>query len=489
MKVTHASIRPTQAAIDAGRPSLTPELLASVGAKYSRSDDGLEHILSKIDENNPDKAIDTIFAHVDYGHQSIADMVPVAMFMDEVSIFLAYFLWTETTIGSGQESSTRYIKMDIDGVMPFESTGLPAEQKDEWVDFIKKSFETYDKAYNFWIDLAVEDPTLMKIPKSLIDDTSAKAQKQVARMRNNYAFDRARYFLPVAALTNVMIIQSAREWARLANILNSHHVPEFNMLGKMIEDEMALVCPRMCRHTKESESTKLMIAQEFEITRTFRCGLAHGLDLADDCSNSEEFFYSQNSTYSADPSANVTIFEDASPHVGSVAQAAATRTNRYSLFGSAIKRTSVRFSWDAVAFAEIRDLNRHRTGYKWCPISPQGFYCAMEQVPHTVFQDSYNDDAPHFMFDFEVFGIHSSIKAAKELWNRTIGYEYWTLLGTQYYFEHTTQLDKFIYEGELRTGVGAHYRYAKHLRDALYELYQLKPELKYLVMEGQAEPE
>jgi len=243
MKVTHASIKPTQAAIDAGRPSLTPELLASVAAKYSRSDEGLEHILDKIDPENPDKSIDTIFAHVDYGHASIADMVPVAMFMDEVSIFLAYYLWTETSIGAGQESSTRYIKMTVDGVLPFDLTGLPEEHRQEWLVFIDEAFNAYNETHQYWLDLAAAQPHLTNIPQSLMNDSSPKAQKQVNRMVRNYAFDRARYLLPVAALTNVMIIQSAREWARLANILNSHSCPEFKMLGELIASEMQLVCP------------------------------------------------------------------------------------------------------------------------------------------------------------------------------------------------------------------------------------------------------
>lgn len=475
MKVTHSSIRPTPAAEQAGRPALTPELLASVAARYSRSDDGLEAILGKVDQNNPDKSIDAIFAHVDYGHASIADMVPVAMFMDGVSIFLAYYLWTETAIGAGQESSTRYIKMSIDGVMPFEMTGLPAEQKPEWTQFIVNAFASYDSAYNYWMELSEEHPELTRIPDSLRNDSSDKAQKQVARMRRNYAFDRARYFLPVAALTNVMIVQSAREWARIANILNSHSNPEFNELGKLIVDEMQLVSPRMCRHTGATDATRKMLANELEVTRAFRCGLSRNQWLPEFGNRCAE----RGSSCSMNPEASVELFSVDSP-LNSLAMSSSSRTNRYSAFGSSVRRTSVRFSWDAVAMAEIRDLNRHRTGYKWCPLSPQGFYCAIDEAPSSDVGD---------LRAFEAFGWNFSVRASKELWNRSTGYEYWTLLGTQYYFEHTTQLDKFIYEGELRTGVGSHYRYARHLRDALAELYRAEPELRHLVMEGSAEPE
>ena len=477
MKVTHASVKPTQAATQAGRPELTPELLASVAAKYSRSDDGLESILSKIDPDNPEKSIDAIFAHVDYGHASIADMVPVAMFMDEVSIFLAYYLWTETSIGAGQESSTRYIKMTIDGVLPFELTGLPQEQKEEWLAFIQQAFQTYNETYQYWLDMADEKPQLTRVPDSLRNDPSDKAQKQVQRMIRNYAFDRARYFLPVAALTNVMIVQSAREWARLANILNSHSCPEFQMLGQLIVSEMQLACPRMAKHTAATESTRRYLQHELEITRAFRCDLASNKMLPQFGKRCLE----NGSNSSMKPEANVELFNtDSDVTMCGLALAASNRDNRYSLFGSSIRRTSVRFSWDAMAMAEIRDLNRHKSGYKWCALNPQGFYCASDELPSSAQSDL---DAA------EEFGLTYSIKAAKELHKRTTGYEYWTMLGTQYYFEHTTQLDKFIYEGELRTGVGAHYRYAKHLRDALDELYFIAPELRSIIMEGSAEPE
>src|SRR4028119_1453434 len=105
MKVTQVAVCPTEAAREAGRPALTPELLAASGARYSRNNEGLEAILSKIDPNNLDKSVDGIFKMIDYGHQSIADMAPVALFLDGISLWLAYFVWTLVPTAGGQESS------------------------------------------------------------------------------------------------------------------------------------------------------------------------------------------------------------------------------------------------------------------------------------------------------------------------------------------------------------------------------------------------
>jgi len=68
-------------------------------------------------------------------------------------------------------------------------------------------------------------------------------------------------------------------------------------------------------------------------------------------------------------------------------------------------------------------------------------------------------------------------------------YVYALLLGSQTPFEHSTMADKFVYEAELRTGVGAHFRYAEHLGAALREFHAQVPESRNWVVEGTAEPE
>src|SRR5512135_1232847 len=132
MNVTQVAICPSEASRQAGRPALTPELLAASGARYSRNNEGLEAILSKIDPNNLEKSVDAIFRMVDYGHQSIADMVPVAMFIDGISIWLAYHVWTLCPTAGGQESSTRYLQLSAEGLIAPEKLGIPAEEAGAW---------------------------------------------------------------------------------------------------------------------------------------------------------------------------------------------------------------------------------------------------------------------------------------------------------------------------------------------------------------------
>src|SRR5690606_35536129 len=77
----------------------------------------------------------------------------------------------------------------------------------------------------------------------------------------------------------------------------------------------------------------------------------------------------------------------------------------------------------------------------------------------------------------------------KMLERKSGAYPYALLLGSQTPFEHSTMGEKFIYEAELRTGMGAHFRYAEHLSAALRKFFEQVPEAKAWVEEGTAEPE
>lgn len=460
MKVTNVSLRETEAAAKAGRPALTPELLAASGARYSRNNEGLEAILSKIDPNNLDKSVDSIFRMIDYGHQSIADMVPVAMFIDDISILLAYLAWSWCPTAGGQESSTRYIKLERDGLVEPGLLGVPKEEHGEWYEFMNRCFDAYSASLEFWKELGDSRPALTKVPTELLNDSSPKALRKVARMKRNYAFDRARYFLPVAAKTNMMLIMSARGWMQLCQNLLSHWLPEANFLGDKIRGELNFNAPRMVKHAERKSSFADGRAAElreiFEMAKVQEIPTGEAPCLA-----------------SIDLSLPVGVTEN------DLVRSLQWHDNRYAFVGSSACRTSARFSWTAVAIAEIRDLNRHRTGQKYCPLIPHGFYCAQDQVPNGLnFEDT-----------LLALGDQSTRSARKSLAGESSGFAAWFLLGSQFKFEHTTTLDKYIYEAELRTGVGAHFRYADHLRESVRVLTDCYPKLTSAIRIGEAEPE
>jgi len=470
MKVTQVALRPTTASDLAGRPSLTPELLAASGARYSRSDEGLEAILAKIDPNNLDKSVDSIFKMIDYGHQSIADMVPVAIFMDGVSLWLAYYVWSLCPTAGGQESSTRYINYQSVEELRAKEFGIAEKHQSEWENGVREAFDCYDAALKIWESTASREPNVMRLPPSLLDDSSDKAQKQVARMRRNYAFDRARYFLPVCAPTNMMMIQSARAWTGLCQHLLSHELPEAQTLGAQIRDELELAAPRMTRHATAKDSICHGLQHEWKMLQQMAQAKCEHLEGNAEAEHPPRAFLSVDLPHGVNES--------------DITKSLQFHDNRYAWLGSALQRSSTRFGWEAVAFAEIRDLNRHRTGTKWCPLVPQGFYAALDQVP-----PQFEDEFSELLRAFSTFGRNITMNASDLLRQGEATYVYSLLLGTQFPFEHTTTADKFIYEAELRTGTGAHYRYASHLRDVLALWYEKFPQTRGLVLEGSAEPE
>lgn len=473
MKVQYVSISPTQAASELNCYSLTPELLAATGARYSRNNEGLDSILSKVDFSNPDKSVDSVFKMLDYGHASIADMAPIALFIDDISLFAAYYIWTLCPTAGGQECSTRYIKLNLDGVVSAEEIGLPQNLVDKYNEFNRNAFDSYSDCLQAWQAIADKNPHTTKIPESLLNSDSPKDKKQVERMKRNFAFDRARVHLPVSAMTGVMMVQSARSWANLASHLQSHHLKEFKSLGANIAESLALGAPRLLKHTKENEAMRNMI--EFEFKNSQRLASHFGKN----SSNSYGADY-----FKVDSFLITQCFEPNRKLLGSFIEGGCKiRNNRYSPFSHHVNQISVNFAWKGISFGEIRDLNRHRTGNKYCPLVPIGFYGALDQLQEResyeskviIQEDTKSEDVAFNARDMILSKIHE--------------YFYFTKLGNQYYFEHTTTADKFIYEMELRTGVGAHYRYAKHCKELLNLWYKEFPETQSLLFEGSAEPE
>lgn len=462
MKIQYVSISPTEKSNELGCLALTPELLAATGARYSRNNEGLNAIASKIDYSNLNKSVDGIFKMIDYGHQSIADMTPIALFIDEISQFAAYYLWTLSPTAGGQECSTRYIKMDVSGLVDTETLGIPDHLVDQFNEYNRKAFENYQTALECWTELSNLHPEETKIPQSLLNSTADKDIKAVARMKRNYAFDRARVYIPLAASTGVMMVQSARAWANISAHLQSHQLKELNLIGEQIAEQMSIGAPRLLKHTKPTEAIRNCLNYERQISVD---NIDYSNILADN--QTQTFLDVEDLLY--DPN----VYRDSCRF----------RSNRYSPFGSPIARMSVKFAWEGISFGEIRDLNRHRTGTKYCPLLPIGFYGSTDQIPN-----SSNLNLVDKIYDLYKNFKNTTIRA-REIMKDHPEYIYFTSLGHKYYFEHTTTADKFLYEMELRTGIGAHYKYAEHCREVLKKWYEKYPGTEELLFEGSAEPE
>ncbi len=448
MKITGLALVPPPSA--ASLPQVTPELLASVLARYSRSNEGIGAILAKVDVQNPDASIDRILKFVDYGHASIGGLTGgLAIALDGISMWLAYKIFEIAQMADGQESSTRYITMDAANVPSAEALGLPADLAPRWSSVLAKAFAAYHAEYARLDALAVAEPARVRTP--------ADAKPAVAaRLRKNYALDRARYFIPFATRTNLGLVQTSRMWAQTVKQLASLPHPEAQAAAGLIRDELLKQSPRLMRHSFAEKSCEEQARQELAAS------LALGRERL--------------STAALPDAVWVKVDRTVPPWLAeeqTVPEALRHRQNRYGLQGTATRRMRVAFAWNNMALAELRDLNRHRTGHRHTPLIQAGFY-----LPPEI------DRAAHAEL------LAEQAELTRELLERrSPAYVYSLLLGAQTPFEHSTHADKFIYEAELRTGMGAHFRYAEHLSAALKSFLDQVPEAREWVVEGTAEPE
>jgi len=448
MRITGLALVPPPSAADL--PKVTPELLASVLARYSRSNDGLEAILSKVDVNDPDASIDRILKFVDYGHASIGGLTGgLAVALDGVSMWLAYKLFEIAQMADGQESSTRYITMDAAHLPTADELGIPGDLASRWRGILARAFEAYHAEYARLDALATAETGRVRLP-------AGAKPAVISRLRKNYALDRARYFIPFATKTNVGLVQTSRMWAQTVKHLDSLALPEARMAARLIRDELLKQSPRLMRHSSAEHSHAEQARQELDIS--LRLGLAR---LSTESLPDEVWVH-------VDRAAPPFLVEEQP-----LSEALRHRANRYGHQGTATRRMRVAFAWNNLALAELRDLNRHRTGNRFTPLIQAGFYLPPE-IDRDMHRTLLTDQAD----------------LTQELLRRgSPAYVHSLLLGAQTPFEHSTHADKFIYEAELRTGMGAHFRYAEHLSAALRGFIEQVPEARNWVVEGTAEPE
>lgn len=472
MQVTCVGIKPTQALVENGSPSLTPELMAACGARYSRNGEGLSAILAKVDSTNEDAAVDSIFRMVDYGHQSIADMVPVAMFIDGISLWLALRLWWASPTAGGQESSTRYIQLDaaatVHDSMRIDQAGLA----DKYNATLSQCFAAYSKALELWNQLASREPSLLRLPQSLIESQEPKDKRKVDRISRNFAFDRARYYLPMSSKTNVMLLMSARGWVSLIKLLASEQLDECRQLADRLREELARVAPRLIRHARLDESYSAGAKQEFD----------RSVALARQISPAKL----------AEPAASEPFLEimlPAGATESDMVEAVQYHRGRYDFIGSPLQRTSVRFGWQAIPLAEIRDLNRHRTGSKYFTFVPIGTYLADDEVDRIQAAYPALADTCTALRELRPAGIAANQCTLERLTASDPAFVYWMPMGSQCFYEHTTTANHFLYQAELRTGLGSHYVYAARMREVLDQWHTKFPGTAQYIKAGTAEPE
>ena len=334
--------------------------------------------------------------------------------------------------------------MTEESLPDWRALGFSPTEAETLAEWGRLGIDLYNKAYARLDALAIQNPAVVRIPEVL-----AKKPLAVARLTKNYALDRARYFLPFALTTNIALVQSARNWTETLTGLYSLGIPEATRVADAIKAELATYAPNLIRHARPKSGWTFHQRNDPEAP----LHPAGSLGL---------------------PKVRVDVLPAASDEV--IARALTERENRYDRCGIAARDTAIRVTWNrCMAIAELRDLNRHRTGSRFSPLTPTGFYLPQEtkdlmtQAELTSWADLTDEIA--------AFGNDSALRP------------YTLSLGSKTSYTHTTTLDKFVYLAELRTGAGAHFKYAQDVLAAVEALAAEFPRTAAAIKTGQYLPE
>ncbi len=475
MKVKYIALRP----LDSETPALTHELLAASAARTSRNKEGIEEIMLLIDPANPEASTKRIFELADYGHTSIKGLTGgIPIFIENISLWQIYDLFRVCTTGDGQETSTRYVNFGTAGHLKASCADIPEFLSLAYEDMHRQAQALYDRLTAFWNDVATTDPWAMGISADLVaeaKDGSKKAQQKLERLQRNFVFDRARVVIPMSCLNNMVLVQTARQWVELCAYLNSSIRYEAQQLGALLCKTLLSCIPNLLKHAYGSTEQTQRITQDLiHQARMTDRAQPLTLQLADNDTEVRLDLPAQERDFQR--WGTTTMLRRA--FIGHV--------KRYVPVGDEIGRCGIRFRIKNLGIAELRDLNRHRPGHKFTWASPVGVYDARDQVPGDWF---LHDDVNRLFDDVRNFLVNWAGLCRVMLSEARDGFPYLYTLGTQLDFEHLTTLDKFIYTAEIRTGPGAHYRYAAQVRSCLHQVYEQLPGLRGLVLEGSAEPE
>lgn len=404
----------------------SPETLAMLQALYSRSNASVERHLEKVRTKGSAEFMRSYY--VGYGHSSIGDCGNTTIFIEQISI-LACKAIQNTSLYSGQETSTRYI--DFSCQTPIDPVGSVASRQiiQNWLDFYSR---VRDQA-RVWLSQEYE------MPAGVMPATWEKAV-------NARAFDVARGFLPAGVTSQLSWTTSLRHAHEHLLRLESHPLAEVVSIAHEIRANLASRYPSSFSHRLDNDQTayqkKVGLAEDYFALSAGAKELPFFLSTVDNGELEAEAF-----------------------------DLIATRPKRTPLpkefdrFG----RVRLKFTLD---FGSFRDLQRHRNGLCRMPIlnGARGFHAwYLNQLPQGVRDDAAN------LIERQFAAIEELAKNEKL---SPVDLQYYFPLGTLVGCELDYSLPQMVYVAELRSGVSVHPTLREVAQWMGSELARIHPSLK-----------
>jgi hypothetical protein len=446
---------------------LDPEVMAALLARFSRTGDGMGGILkdiSGLDFNDSQKMVDRILKFIDYGHASIGGLTGgVVVGTDMISMLTPYLTFFLQSKQDGQETSTRYCEY-VGGVAAPSELNVPVRFRQKWDEVMLEGFNISRLVRQELNKRVVENPEIAHIPDGV--------KKSVAdRMRRNYGFDRSRYTLPLAALTNFGMIMTGREWADTLKYLSASPIEEMHKWADEIRTPLIEIVPHPMKHSYATAMTANYMNDFFE--RGFEYVKKNGVN-----TSQLEDLVKTSIQLPPDSDKVDSLFSLEE----NLAKAYAGKKNRYDIARGYPEKIHVSVYWNNMAIAEARDINRQRPCHKDTLLAPVGFYMAPEMA-EAIKDIGFSDD--YLRLQDKRAKLMVELAKSEAPWS----YSSLLFLGDQTPFEMHTDAAHMTYVLELRTGLGVHFRYDEHMRQAFSSFEKQLPQWTKYVNLGTGEPE
>ncbi len=215
-----------------------PGFEAYVGAKFSRSREGMIDIMEEIESGyregilTPEKRLGSIVHGLK--HQSPGGMAHVAIAIENVPIITAASLFRRTVLHDGQEASTRYIDFASGNDLPELSTLLPAEVDlpDNIISEYKELQEMSLGLYLGWFQKVYD-----AYKKHFEIDDKDKKQKDALTART---YDTVRGFLLSGFKTSMIYVTNA---TTMQQMLSDFGAGRLSSEKNLAETALALLAP------------------------------------------------------------------------------------------------------------------------------------------------------------------------------------------------------------------------------------------------------
>lgn len=226
------------------------------GARQSRAPGTPWEIYHEMGEKgvDPDAKIDDMFAG--YGHRSVGDEARIQIDHHLTPMHLAYVMFNEGYIISGQEKSTRYQSSFRKAVLHPLTNYLPED------GFNRELEEDYQGLGQLSLELFAKHRERLTSVYHEFYQPDTKQQGALA----SRVLDSARYFLLFGQGTGFSFETSARDWSRIVSLLKASHVSVYRKYADQLEAFLApsreqeeelmfkAEAPSLIRHTQADQT-------------------------------------------------------------------------------------------------------------------------------------------------------------------------------------------------------------------------------------------